>query len=396
VPSGFHAFFLFPVTAPKENAMPCPNSTVWLAIAALLSLSAAALPAEPPERPGRGAILRKYDANGDGQLSAEERQALRKDVLEGKLDVPPEIRQRLEAQARQPESRPAAGAAQPSLGALAEKVAIERDVEYGKAGQRPLVLDVVRPKAPAGKALPAVVFIHGGGWRGGDKAGGVPRVVPFAASGNFVGFSVGYRLSGEATWPAQIHDCKAAIRWIRANAEKLGVAPDRIGVWGSSAGGHLVSLLGTSGGVEALEGDCGSPGQSSRVSCVVDFCGPSDFLAIAKLTEGEAPSAVSMLLGGPFSEKQEEAKAASPVTYVSADDPPFLIVHGTDDRTVPLAQAETLYEALKKAGAKPVFVKIEGGGHGIGGPEVGRRVADFFEKHLRGQDVEISADPIRP
>ena len=263
-----------------------------------------------------------------------------------------------------------------------DAVTIERDVEYGRAGDRALKLDLVLPKQPSEKPRPVIVFIHGGGWRGGDKSQGVAGVARFAASGQYVGVSVGYRLSKEAIWPAPIHDCKAAIRFLKANAKKYNLDPERIGVWGISAGGHLVSLLGTSGGVKELEGDCGSPEQSSRVACVVDFCGPSDFPAIGKLTGGEAPSAVSQLLGGPIAEKQEAAKAASPITYVTKDDPPFLIVHGTKDAIVPLDQAESFYAALKKAGVDATLVKIEGGGHGIGGVEVAKRVQAFFDKHL--------------
>lgn len=281
-----------------------------------------------------------------------------------------------------------------------ENVVLHRDLEYGRAGQRPLLLHLLLPREPLTRPLPVVVFIHGGAWRGGSRDVGIPALAPLVASGHYAGASVGYRLSQEAIWPAQIHDCKAAIRWVRAQAGKYGFDPNKIGVWGGSAGGHLVSLLGTSGDVKELEGDNGSPGFSSRVQCVVDFCGPSDFLEFAKFKRTALPptaspdSPESMLLGGPVLERQEAARQASPVTYVSADDPPFLIVHGTDDPLVPFSQAELLCAALKKAGAKPLFVKIEGGGHGIGGPEVSKRVRAFLDKHLRGVDLEVSDEPI--
>jgi acetyl esterase/lipase len=280
---------------------------------------------------------------------------------------------------------------------IPSNVIVERDVEYGKAGERSLKLDIIRPKQASENPRPVIVWIHGGGWMGGDKASGLGNLVRFAASGNYFCASVGYRLSGEAIWPAQIHDCKAAIRWLKANAKKYNFDPEKIGIWGSSAGGHLVSLLGVSANVKELDGDCGSPKQSSRVACVVDFCGPSDFLSIAKVkaTAGRAAyGPVSRLLGGPVEEKKDAAKAASPVTYVSMDASPFLIVHGTADATVPLAQAEVLYAALKKAGVDATFVKMEGGGHGIGGPEIQKRVHAFFEKHLRGRNVEVSDTPI--
>lgn len=292
-------------------------------------------------------------------------------------------------------SQPKAAKTQPGgkRPAVPRNVVIERDVEYGKAGERSLKLDLVLPEQPSEKPRPAIVWIHGGGWAGGDKSSGLGRLASFAASGKYVCASVGYRLSGEAKWPAQIHDCKAAIRWLKTNAKKYNLDPEKIGVWGSSAGGHLVSLLGVTASAKELEGDCGSPDQSSRVACVVDFCGPSDFTAIAKVKAAAGRNAygpVAQLLGGPIEEKQEAAKAASPVAHVSKDASPFLIVHGTADTTVPLQQAEVLHAALKKAGADATFVKIEAGGHGISGPEVQRRVEAFFEKHLRGQDVEIS------
>jgi len=266
-----------------------------------------------------------------------------------------------------------------------KNVQITRDVEYGKAGERSLKLDVYRPTKPAGEKLPCIVWIHGGGWRGGNKSSG-GHIARLVGTGNYVGASVGYRLSGEAVWPAQIHDCKAAIRYIRANAKELGIDPDRIGVWGSSAGGHLVSLLGTSSDVKELEGENGSPDVSSAVKCVVDYCGPS------QLTVFKHP-AVQGLFG---SEEAHAAysKAASPATHVSKDDPPVLIVHGTKDNVVPISQAELFYKKLKESNVDATFIKMEGGGHGIGGREITERVAAFFEKHLRDQDVEVSADPI--
>lgn len=270
----------------------------------------------------------------------------------------------------------------------AQNVDVTRDVAYGRAGERSLKLDIYQPKTPAADRLPVIVWIHGGGWRGGNKSSG-GRLTALVGTGNYVGVSVGYRLSGEAIWPAQIHDCKAAIRWVRANADKHGIDPDRIGVWGSSAGGHLVSLLGTSSDIEELEGDCGTPDISSRVTCVVDFCGPTDMVVFRH-------SAADLLFGSKsVDERQAEAKVASPAAHVSKDDPPILIVHGTKDGTVPIEQADLFNEKLKECDVDVTFVRIEGGGHGIGGPEVMRRVTSFFDKHLRGQDVEVSGEPIK-
>jgi acetyl esterase/lipase len=210
---------------------------------------------------------------------------------------------------------------------------------------------------------------------------------------------VGYRLSGEAVWPAQIHDCKAAIRWIRAHAKEHGLDPERIGVWGSSAGGHLVAMLGTSGGAESLEGILGDHrDQSSRVGCVADYFGPSDLLTIgdheSSIDHNAADSPEAQLIGGAVQKSKDAARAASPITYVSEDDPPFLIVHGTADMTVPFAQSEILAAALKKAGVEVTMVAVDGAGHGFKTPEPDKRVRAFFDRLLRGIDVKVSGERI--
>jgi acetyl esterase/lipase len=278
-----------------------------------------------------------------------------------------------------------------------DTIKFQPDIVYGKAGDVELKLDLYLPKTEAKKPLPVVVWIHGGGWRAGNKSSGVGRVVPFVESGDYAGVSVMYRLTDVTAWPGQIHDCKAAIRWIRANASKYNLDPDRIGVFGSSAGGHLVSMLGTSGDVKDVEGENGSSGKSSRVTCVINFCGPTDFLSffVDNPTPEGATGPVSKLLGGMPKEKPEIAKHASPTTYVTKDDAPFLHLHGTNDKTVPVKQAETLHEALKKAGVESTFVKIDGGGHGFGGPEVNQRVKDFFDRHLLRKDVKVSSEAIK-
>jgi acetyl esterase/lipase len=291
--------------------------------------------------------------------------------------------------------------AAPARPRLPDNVVVERDIQYGQAGDVKLMLDLVYPKKRGTGPLPVIVFIHGGAWRAGSKSTGILNLLPYATSGQYFGVTVEYRFTTVAQWPAQIHDCKAAIRWVRSQATKYNLNPDKIGVWGVSAGGHLVSLLGTSGDVKELEGDCGSPGVSSRVQCVVDFCGPSDFLAFAKFKRtllpppGTIEAPEGQLFGGTIAQKRELAIAASPVTYVSKDDPPFLIVHGTNDPLVNMEQAELLQAALTKAGASATLVKIIGGGHLFGGSEVSARVGDFFAKHLRDQDVSVSGEAIR-
>lgn len=280
--------------------------------------------------------------------------------------------------------------------ALREKVVIETDVEYAKAGDVSLKLDVYKPIATSLQTRPCIVWIHGGGWQNGDKSSGAARVGRFVASGDYVGVSVGYRFTDVASWPAQIYDCKAAIRYIRANAAKLGIDPNKIGVWGASAGGHLVSVLGTSGDVEELEGELGTTNVSSRVNCVVDFCGPADFPRLGPNAPkvNEPGQSVYKLFNGPMKDRMDIARQASPVTYVSKDDPPFLIVQGTADPLVPLDQSVWFHAAQKNVGMNTTLIKIEGGGHSISGSEIDARVASFFERELLGKNVAVSAETI--
>ena len=275
-------------------------------------------------------------------------------------------------------------------------IKVEKDIPYAGTHNAAQTLDLLLPKAPKGdKPLPAVVNIHGGAFKMGDKAMGVGEIAGLVASGDYAGATINYRLSGEALWPAQVHDCKAAIRWLRANAAKYHLDPERIGVIGSSAGGHLVAMLGTSGGNKSLEGDVGPyPGTSSRVQCVVDQFGPTDFLAMGG-GHNAAYSPESELIGGALQANKDKARAASPISYVSAHAPPFLIIHGDRDPLVPFNQSELLHAALKKAGVECLFVRVEGAGHGgFRNPEIAKRIRQFFDKHLRGQEQTISEAPV--
>ena len=264
---------------------------------------------------------------------------------------------------------------------------ILRDLEYVPGGHERQKLDLYLPQQGEGSAaLPLIVWVHGGAWLGGNK-NSCPAA-QFLKDG-FAAASINYRLSQHAIFPAQIEDCKAAIRFLRANAGKYNIDPNHIGVWGASAGGHLVALLGTTGDVNDF--DKGPNLQfSSKVQAVCDFFGPTDFTkmsAFESIMDHDVPDAPeAKLIGGPVQENKEACKRANPITYISKNDPPFLICHGDKDNLVPINQSVLLYEALKKAGVDVTFHTVEGGGHGFRDPEVDKMVLEFFTKHLKGTE----------
>lgn len=268
---------------------------------------------------------------------------------------------------------------------LPEGVTVTRDLAYTASSNKAQRLDLYLP-AQSPKPWPLVVWIHGGAWQAGNKSDN--GALGLTARGYAVA-SVEYRFSQEAAFPAQIEDCKAAIRWLRAKAGDYGYDAERIGVWGNSAGGHLVCLLGTSGDVPAFDTG-GNTNQSSRVQAVCNFYGPTDLLRFAKTPgyeRGDKPDAPEgRLVGGTVNSKPEVAKAASPVTYVSADDPPFLHYHGTKDPLVPADQAIALDEALRGAGVTSELHLLEGAGHGgpaFNAPEVRTNILAFFDRYIR-------------
>jgi acetyl esterase/lipase len=294
----------------------------------------------------------------------------------------------------------ASALAQPPID-IPETVHVERDINYAGTDNPRQTLDVLTPKKPNGdKPLPVIVNIHGGAFAFGDKNSGVEEIIPLIADGNYVGVSINYRLTGEAIWPAQIHDCKAAIRWVRANAQKYNIDPERIGVIGASAGGHLVAMLGFTANDADLEGDIGAHRDtSSAVQCVIDEFGPVDLVALptdgSQMDHNAADSPEGRLLGGEAKLKQDVAKAASPVTYISKDDAPILILHGSEDPLIPLVQSERLYKSLRESGVEAYFVTVQGAGHGgFRNPEIAKRRSQFFDNQLRGQDEEISEEAI--
>lgn len=258
------------------------------------------------------------------------------------------------------------------------------NLEYVPGGHERQKLDIYLPeKGKYTNPLPIVVWIHGGAWRAGSKENCRSRV--FLEEG-FAAASINYRLSQHATFPAQIEDCKAAIRYLRANAKKYDIDPDRIGVWGASAGGHLVALLGTTGDVKDFDKGHNLH-VSSKVQAVCDFFGPTDFTKMSefesRMDHDAADSPEAILVGGPVQENKEACRRANPITYVSTNDPPFLIVHGDKDPLVPHNQSELLYEALKKVDVDVKFHSVKGGGHGFKDAQVDTMVSEFFKKHLK-------------
>jgi acetyl esterase/lipase len=286
-------------------------------------------------------------------------------------------------------------AATRALPVLPVGVHAEPDIPYAGSDNPRQRLDLYLPETQAeNMPLPLIVHIHGGGWQAGDKRTG-RSLLPLVASGDFALASIGYRLTGEAIWPAQIHDCKAAIRWLRANSAKYGYDPDRICVAGWSAGGHLACLLGTSGGLADLEGLLGPHlDHDSRVACVINNFGPTDFSDISQASIA-GKNMVTKLLGGTPQEVPDVARAASPVTHATHDDPPILCIHGTADPLVPFRQSTKLDEACAKAGVECLVIAIQDGGHGgFRNPEVQLRTRQFLDKYLRDREGMISEEPI--
>ena len=338
----------------------------------------------------RASRFDQWDRNDDGKLTREELPgALRKNFDRVDRDGDGFISREEDAKVREPNAR------RPNAGNKSGLEGIRKigDLDYAGTGNPRHRLDLYFPEKPVGeKPLPLLVFVHGGGWQKGDKAIGLNRIRKFVRDGEFAGASIGYRLSGEVTWPAQIHDCKAAIRWLRAQADQYGFDPDRIAVWGTSAGGHLVAMLGVSRRVEGLEGALGDHAdQSSEVQAVVNFFGPSELLTMndhPSTIDHNAPgSPESNLVGGTLQDHPEIAKNASPITHVSSGDAPMLLVHGTEDKLVPYPQSVDLRAKLESEGVTAALLTVEGGGHGQGfGPSVDAMVADFLARTIQGRD----------
>jgi len=240
-------------------------------------------------------------------------------------------------------------------------IEIIRDVLYGRGGNVPLLLDIYRPRPAPRTPMPSLVWLHGGAWRAGDRSG-VPELVRTLARHGYFVVSGGYRLSGQASFPAQIHDVKAIPRWLRAHASTYGLEQERIAAAGHSAGAHLAALLGTSAGMPELEGNSGWADYSTAVHAVVALSPPIDAL----LDPPNVPvgdNAWTQLLGGRVADHPALVRMSNPTTYLTPHSPPFLILHGTNDEIVPIRHPEALARSLREAGAFVTYLPIDGGTH---------------------------------
>jgi len=268
-------------------------------------------------------------------------------------------------------SAPSAAAAPPVL----------RDIVFKTVNDTPIELDI-HPAEGSGPH-PLIIWIHGGGWEQGDKGNCLPIRLGFTDRGYTVA-CINYRYSSEAIFPAQIVDVRDAVAFLRRNAGLYDLDPRRFAAWGSSAGGHLAALVGTTSGQAVFT----RAARASAVQAVVDFYGPTDLVAFVTTPGYEGhndDSAESRLLGGPVLENQDRAQQANPITYIAGDEPAFLIIHGTADPVVPQEQSQLLYDALIDAGVSADEEYLDGAGHGgpaFEAPEVVDLVAAFLDQNL--------------
>ncbi|HXD89397.1 MAG TPA: alpha/beta hydrolase [Urbifossiella sp.] len=277
----------------------------------------------------------------------------------------------------------ATSASAQKLPAVPDNVIFEPGIEYTNPDGQHLKLNMARPKTGDGP-LPAIICIHGGGFRAGSREGYNNLCIKLAQHG-YVALTISYRLAPKYQFPAAIHDTKAAVRWTRANAAKYKIDPDRIGVTGGSAGGHLVQFLGVTADVKEFEGDGGNPKVSSKVACVVNFYGPSDFTK----SYGKSVDAAVVLplwLGGNLDTARAKHIQASPLNWVTPHAAPTLCIHGTDDKYVAHEQAVWMIDRLKACGVEANLLTLEGAGHGFKGKDAetaDKAMLAFFDKQLK-------------
>ena len=265
-------------------------------------------------------------------------------------------------------------------------VVFEKNIEYSNPDDQHLQLNMARPKEGTGP-FPAVICIHGGGFRAGSREGFNGLCLQLAEKG-YVAVTVSYRLAPKYQFPGAVHDVKAAVRWLRANAKTYHIDPDRIGTTGGSAGGHLAQFLGVTSGVKKFEGDGGNAEFSSSVKCVVNFYGPSDFTKSYNASV-DAKDVLPLFLGGNLQQERHRHIESSPLYWVTPEAAPTLFVHGTNDAYVALEQAEWIVDRMQAADVEATLMTIEGGDHGFrtSTPDVQQKIEhariEFFEKHLK-------------
>ncbi len=348
---------------------------------------------EVDERPGRW--LKQMDANGDGKLArAETRGAMkrffnRNDAnQDGVLDAAElaALSKRLAGGKRSPARQRGTPTTKQLLASAPKDIRVVADIAYRTGESKAWRLDLFMPKAKADAARPALVFVHGGGWKQGDKRSGtfLRGAMEYAQKG-YVCISVNYRLIDEAPMPASIEDVKCAVRWLRAHAAAYGVDPKRVGAYGNSAGAHLVLMLGLVGKKAGLEGDGPYQDQSSLVQAVCASAPPTDFTLFA----GSSTRRVGKgsLFAGTPEDLYHRMKQASPLTYVRKGVPPLLLIHGTADTTVRVEHSDVFVKALKDAGATNVtLMRIKGAPHGVFNKhraETHPAMETFFARTLR-------------
>ncbi|HEV8379062.1 MAG TPA: nitrilase-related carbon-nitrogen hydrolase, partial [Tepidisphaeraceae bacterium] len=278
--------------------------------------------------------------------------------------------------------------------ALGGEIIFEPNIEYANPDNQHLQLNLARPKEAAG-AMPAVVCIHGGGFRAGNRTRWDALCKELAGRG-YVAVTIQYRLSPKYQFPAAVHDAKSAVRWLRLNASKYHVDPQRIGAIGDSAGGHLVQFLAVTDGVKEFEGE-ENPGVSSRVTCVVNYYGPSDFTkSFGKSVD--AAEVLPLFLGGDLEHERQKHVLASPLNWATPHAAPTLLIHGTEDKYVAYEQATWMHDRLKAAAVEVQLLTLEGAGHGFKGADAEKAAAaanEFLDKHLLKAEAKAET-PARP
>jgi acetyl esterase/lipase len=267
---------------------------------------------------------------------------------------------------------------------IPEDVVVHRDIVYASYGSRELLLDLYLPLAGDEASFPTIVVVRGGGWRQGDKEGFGPLAAALAARG-FAAASIEYRASGEAVFPAAVEDTKAAVRWIRANADEFGLDPESIGALGGSAGAHLALYLGVTANVPELEGEGGNPNHSSSISTVVGLATPGDFEALRSGNASGSP--IRAFMGVSYRKNPGLWREASPTTHIDSASPPTLLIHGLADNVVPSEQSVLIARSLAGASVPVEVVFFEDAPHAFWNFELWfddtmNRAAAFFRKYL--------------